>query len=422
MTLNPQQQRRAEVLARLTIGALSNRDGAELLGVSERQARRLCTRYQQEGLACLVHGNVGRRPINRTVEGIIERVRGLVGEGGKYHDLNVCHLQELLERSEGISLGRSTLDRLLKREGVRVGQRESPGPKRRRRERQGAEGMLVQVDGSPHDWLEERGPRLALMGAIDDATGKPVYLRFEPSEDQAGYLRLFQTLALTHGLPLAVYHDRHTILRSPKAPTLDDELAGRRPMSQVQRVLDELGIEAIAARSPQAKGRIERLWGTLQDRLTKELRLAEIATREEANAFLPEFTDRYVVRFARAPTDPKLAWRPLSASVDLAYHFAVKETRKVRADHCLAWHGKTLQIAVDRHTPNLAGATVSVHVDPDGAVFVYHGTIRLSYQEVAEGRREQAHALAPSSPRPAGARGAPAAASNGQRRWLFART
>ncbi len=164
-----------------------------------------------------------------------------------------------------------------------------------------------------------------------------------------GYLLLLRTIAETYGLPMSIYHDRHTILRSPKQPTLDDELAGQPPMSQVQRMMAELGIESITAHSPQAKGRIERLWATLQDRLTKELRLAGVTTLQDANAFLPSFMTRYNARFARPARDPDSAWVPLPVIFDHAYYFAVRETRKVRADHCIRFAGQWLQLLPAPH-------------------------------------------------------------------------
>jgi hypothetical protein len=251
--------------------------------------------------------------------------------------------------------------------------------------------MRVQVDGSPHDWLEGRGPRLCLLGAIDDATGQALCGQFRPTEDQAGYLLLFRELCTRYGRPLAVYHDRHTILVSPKRPDLEDELAGAPPQSQIQRLLTELGIEAIPAYSPQAKGRIERLWGTFQDRLKKELRLAGIATLAEANAFLPAFLARYNARFAQPAADPTPAWVPLPADCDLAYHFAAREHRQVRADHTIAWYGQCLQLVRGRGEPSLAGRSVSVHVAPEGPVTVYDGHRPVAYHPVERARPPSGH-------------------------------
>ena len=154
--------------------------------------------------------------------------------------------------------------------------------------------MLLQLDGSPHPWLEERGPKLALIAAIDDATSEVPYALFREEEDAAGYFELFQEIALSRGLPQAVYADRHTIFQSLKKATLEQQLAGERPRSQFERLMDELAVELIPALSPQAKGRVERLFGTLQDRLVKELREANASTKEQANqvlrAYLPQFS------------------------------------------------------------------------------------------------------------------------------------
>jgi transposase len=382
ITLNPEQQREAEILTRLEAEALDVTTAAELLGVSTRQVRRLRVRFRQEGMAVVVHGNSGRPPANRTAPEVAARILALAGPEGKYHDLNVCHMQELLAHVEQIVIGRSTLDRLLREAGLRQPAAVAPVVHRRRRVRRAAEGMLLQIDGSPFDWLEGRGPKASLIGAIDDATGRVLFLLFRPTEDQVGYILLLRSIAHEYGLPMSIYHDRHTILRSPKQPTLDDELAGQPPMSQVQRMMAELGIESITAHSPQAKGRIERLWGTLQDRLTKELRLAGVTTLAAANAFLAAFIPRYNTRFAQPARDPESAWVPLSAEFDTAYYFAVRATRKVRADHCIRFAGQWLQLLPEPTQPSLVGQTVTVHVVPEGDIYVYFGRQPLAYRRL----------------------------------------
>jgi transposase len=414
ITLNEKQQREAEILTRLAAGVLDASTAGELLGVGARQLRRLQARFRDEGLAVVIHGNTGRGPSNRTDPAVRERILALAGQDGKYGDLNVCHLQELLAREEQITIGRSTLDRLLRAAGLRKPAKRGPPVHRRRRERRAAEGMLLQIDGSPFAWLEERGDKATLLGAIDDATGKIVFLLFRPTEDQVGYLLLLRTIVQSYGLPMAIYHDRHTILRSPKQPTLEDQLAGQPPMSQVQRVMAELGIEAIPAYSPQAKGRIERLWGTLQDRLTKELRLAGITTLAAANAFLPGFIDRYNARFGQAAADPASTWVPLPADLDLAYYFARRETRKVRADHCISFAGQLLQLSPGPREPSLVAQSVSVHVVPEGDIYVYYGQRRISYQPIAT-----RPAPPPDSEAVRAARPADPKAKAKQRAWLF---
>jgi transposase len=383
LTLSTSQQRRAEVLTRLSAGQLSTLDAAQLLGVTLRQVQRLRRRFAAQGLPSVVHGNTGRAPTNRTDPATVEHLATLCGAGGIYHDFNVSHLRDLLERDEEIRLPRSTLSRLLRVAGVRAPPSRRPEVKRMRRERKSAEGMMLQIDATPFDWLESRAPRMALAAAIDDATSQVVYASFRPTEDQAGYLLMLRSIATTYGLPRLLYHDRHTILRSPKEPTLEDELAGRRPASQFQRVVASLGIESIAALSPQAKGRIERLWRTLQDRLTKELRLASIDTLREANLFLPSFLASYNTRFAQPAQDPQPAWRALAAGADLHYYFSTSAERQVRRDQTIAWLGRTLQLVPGKDESSLSSKRVEVRVSPEGEVAVYHEGRRVTHREVA---------------------------------------
>jgi len=416
LTLNPKEQRKVEILSRLEAGVLDAATASELLGVGMRQVRRLRARYRQEGMAAVVHGNRGRAPANRTTPAVVAQIEVLTGPEGKYPDLNACHLQEVLAEAEQIMIGRSTLDRLLKSCGVRRrGKPPAPGH-RRRRVRRSAEGMLLQMDASSYAWLEARGPEADLLGAIDDATGKIVELLFRPSEDQLGYLQLLQSIALHHGLPMSIYHDRHTILRSPKRPTLDEQLAGQPPMSQIQRVMAELGIASIPAYSPQAKGRIERLWGSLQDRLTKELRLANITTLEAANAFLPAFSARYNARFAQPAADPNSAWVPLPADLDRHYYFAIRETRTVRADHCISFAGQLLQVLPGPQDPSLVAQRITVHVAPSGDISLYHGRRPLAFQACAAPPVASPPLACPAAP-PAEPKAHKSSAK--QRAWLF---
>jgi len=353
ITLSKKQQRRAEILNRVLSGKITRDEAEALLELSCRQLSRVLNGYKVEGLPSLVHGNAGKVPANKTRPESVAAIVALADKDGKYHGFNVCHMHDLLADNEAIALGRSTLDRLLRDNNIISRQSPKKQVRRQRRERSSAEGMMLQIDGSPHDWLEGRGPNMSLVGAVDDATGSITYGVFRPTEDQAGYLMMLRGIATTRGLPESVYHDRHTILRSPKEPTIDDELAGIEPQSQFQRVLGELGITSIPAHSPQAKGRVERLWGILQDRLVKEMRLEGIHSIEQANAFLPGFILRYNKRFAKEPQDPQSAWVKLRPRTDLAYYFSAKKTRVVRADHTISWLGKTLEILPDSRTENV---------------------------------------------------------------------
>lgn len=382
ITLNEKQRRRCEIITLLIANKISNSEAGELLRRSDRQVRRIRQRYEAQGLETLVHGNQGRASPRRTAPALIEQLRELAGPTGRYHDFNVSHLAELLARDEGIKIPRSTLSRLLIAHQIRPPRRTKMAVKRMQRERKSAEGMMLQTDASPHDWLEGRGPEMDLLGAIDDATGKVVYACFRPSEDQLGYLLMLRTVALRYGLPHILYHDRHTILRSPKRATIEDELAGRKPQSQIQRIVEQLGIRSIPALSPQAKGRIERLWQTFQDRLRKEMRLTGIASLEQANLFLETFIPAYNQRFAKAPRDPESAWRPLHPQWDLDRLFSTASERKVKADHTISFRGLTLQILRDKEQPCLVACKVTVHVTPENELHLYHHDTKLAHRRL----------------------------------------
>lgn len=406
ITLSEKQQRRAEVLRRAASGSISIEQAACLLGVTGRQVRRLVARFQDEGLPSVVHGNTGRAPANRTLDAVRARVAELAGKDGKYCDFNTCHMQELLAEHDDVQIGRSTLDRLLVQGGVRKRKRSRPRRVFHRRERVGKEGEMLLTDGSPHDWLEGRDARyrrLCLLGAVDDATSKIVHLRFWPTECQAGYITMAREVTQAFGIPMSFYHDRHTILVSPLGPTIEDELAGREPMSQFQAILSQLGAEGIRALTPQAKGRIERMWKTLQDRLRKEMRLAGVKTIEEANAFLPTYIERYNARFGVEAREQETAWVQPDSGVDLPYLFAAKEERTVRADHTLAWRGKTLLIQRKQGQRSLAGVRVHVHTTPEGECFVYHAKERLTFKQIIERPKSPAvvRAAKPAGPKPA---------------------
>lgn len=392
LTLTDQQQRTVQILERVEAGVVDASSAARALGISTRQLRRKRARFRSEGMAAVVHGNQGRTPANRMDAASRAQIVALAGEGGRYAEVNVAHMQELLAREEQIVIGRSTLDRLLKEAGARTRQAKAKPVHRHRRQRRSAEGLLLQIDGSPFAWLQGRSPQATLIGAIDDATGKVIYLHFRPSEDQLGYLLLLRTIAHSCGVPMAIYHDRHTILRSPKAPTLEEELTDQLPMSQIQRMMHVLGIESIAAYSPQAKGRIERLWGTLQDRLTTELRLAAVTTLDEANDFLPLFLEQFNRRFAVAALDPKPAWAPLPHPFDDGYVFAIREERKVSRDHCVRFARRILQLSPTPKRASLAGKTIHVHVTPEGETLLYAGNERLAYTVLEPAQRTQAAA------------------------------
>ena len=240
-------------------------------------------------------------------------------------------------------------------------------------------GLLLQLDGSRHDWLESRGPRLTLVGAIDDATGILTGATFRDQEDVAGYLEILRDTIRRHGVPVAVYHDRHTIfVAATTSPlTLEDQLVDRRRPTQFGRALAELGIELIAAWTPQAKGRIERVWGTLQDRLVTELRLAGAADRESANVVLKRFVGRFNRRFAVPATDATPAWRPLPKGIRLEAVCCLKYRRVVAPDHTVRVGATILQPPALRGRRGYAHRRVDVELRLDGRLIVWDGSQEL---------------------------------------------
>lgn len=368
--LTVKEQKRLRVLVEVEAGRLSAEEGAQVLGVSERQVWRLLAAFREQGAGGLVHGNRGREPVNKLPAGMRERIVDLARE--QYADYNDSHFAEKLGEQHGIIVSRSTLRRLRRSIGQGSPRKCRRPLHRKRRERYCQSGMVLQLDGSPHDWLEERGPRLTLLVAIDDASSEVPNGVFRQQEDDAGYLELVRGISRSHGLPMAVYTDRHTIFRSPKEATLEQELAGERPRTQFGRVMDELHIEMIPAYSPQAKGRVERLLGTLQDRLVKELREAGASTQDEANQVLQRFLPRYSARFGVSPALPGSAYRPWPKDLQPEEVFCFKHCRTVSNDNTISFDGKRLQIPPGPDRVSYARARVEVQQRLDGSLVICH--------------------------------------------------
>ncbi|MGH2627524.1 MAG: ISNCY family transposase, partial [Anaerolineales bacterium] len=348
------------------------------MGRSERQVYRLLARYRREGAAALAHGNRGRPSARRIADPVRAQVVELLK--AEYHDYNDYHLTDILAEEHDLLLSRSTVRRIRREVGLPSPRKRRAPRHRSRRERRPQPGMLLQLDGSDHDWLDDRGPRLVLIAAIDDATGEVPFALFRPAEDAAGYFLLLRQIVKRHGLPLALYADRHTIFQSPKPATLEQELAGEPPRSQFGRLVDKLGIELIPAYSPQAKGRVERLFGTLQDRLVKALRRAEARTLEDANRVLAHFLPGFNRRFRKPPAQPEPAYLPWPTGLDPELLFCFQHRRRVYNDNTFPFSGHRLQIPPDRHRANYAGCRVEVRQHMDGRLSAwYQGRKLITY-------------------------------------------
>jgi transposase len=370
VTLGPDEQRRLYVLTELLAGRLTTIEAALTLELSIRHLKRLKARYRREGVASLTHGNRGRRPWHAIDPALAERVVELART--RYVGLNHSHLADLLAEREGITLERSTIRRVLIGAGLRSPRPRRPPAHRSRRERMAREGVLLQADGSRHRWFGPDEPFATLLGAVDDATGTVPAALFREHEDAAGYLAMLRAIGTDKGLPLALYVDRHGIFtkRASERLTLEEELTGTRLPTQVGRALGELGIRQIHALSAQGKGRIERMWETIQGRLVAELRLEGITTIAAANAYLPGFLARLNARFGVPAASPEVAYRPLPDEIDLERICCFKYGRIVAADNTIRFGGHVLQLGSVGGRRSLARTRVEVHERLDGSLLV----------------------------------------------------
>jgi len=375
VTLNGKEQKRLMVLNKVERGEMRGGEAAIVLGISLRHTRRLLAGYRRGGAAALAHGNRGRKPANALEEAIKNRVNELAVS--KYAGFNTQHLTEMLSEREGIKLSRSTVRRRLIEGGIsRPRKRRSP-KHRSRRERYPQRGMLVQIDGSRHDWLEGRGAWMTLLGAIDDATGEVLGALFREQEDTEGYFHLMEGVLSDYGVPVAIYHDGHTIFESPESKlTLEEELEGKeKKLTQFGRLLADLNVTSIRSRSPQARGRVERLWGTFQDRLVSELRLAGVSTITEANKELRRFVPAHNERFAIPPAQPKSAFR--LPGRNWRSFFCLKYSRVVGLDNVVRFGPHRFQVLPNgKHS--YARAKVEVRKAFDNSISVYYQEHRLA--------------------------------------------
>ena len=372
LTLTIKEQTRLSIMNGVLQREWTIPEAAELLGVSERHTWRLLSAYRMEGAAALAHGNRGRLPTNATPGQIQTQVIALARE--RYRGLNYSHLTELLAEREGITLSRSTVRRLLKGAGLTSPRRREDSCHRYRRPRMPQEGMLVQIDGSHHRWLEERGPYFTLLLAVDDATGTVPYALFREQEDTEGYFLLLKGIIQRRGIPMALYSDRYFVFcysKSASEPGCPSVIDRSKP-TQFGRAMLELGITQVFARSPQAKGRVERANGTFQDRLVAELRLANASTIDEANSILEGFLPRFNERFGVPAAQPETAYRPLDPALDMDAVLCFKELRRVAKDNTVQYHGQILQIfpGIDRRS--FSKTRVEVQKRLDGKLLIYY--------------------------------------------------
>lgn len=358
--MSQRQWRKLDVVERIERGEFTVSEGAQALGLSRRQVQRLRKKIRLLGPKGVLHGNAGRAPKHKTADLVRQRVVQLWRE--KYAGFNDQHFTEKLVEAEGLHVSRQTVRRLLRSAGIGSPRKRRPVKHRRRRDRRPQAGQMILWDGSHHDWLEGRGPRLCLMGAIDDATGELLPgAHFVEQECSAGYLRVLRDILAVKGVPLSAYMDRHgTLKRNDRNWTREEQLAGRQEPTHVRRALDDLGVQVLYALSPQAKGRVERLWGTLQDRLVSELRLAGARSAIHANRVLHQYRLRHNARFAVPAEQSNPAWRPLPRGLSADELSAFQYVRVVLNNNTVRVGTKTIDIRKHPGRATFAKATVLV--------------------------------------------------------------
>jgi hypothetical protein len=372
--MSVKELRRVPVIRQTMEKKLTQVQAGTLLGLTPRHIRRLIERVAQAGDAGLAHRGRGQ-PSNRRMPARV-KAKVLRLYETRYGDFGPTLAAEKLAERHGLTLSDETLRLWLRARGITHFTRRKR-PHRAWRERRPHRGELLQLDGSHHDWFEGRGSRCVLMAYLDDASSQ-VFARFYAYEGTIPAMDSFHRYIRQHGLPLAIYADKHTTYQSPAPPTVEEQLAGVDPTSQFGRALGELGVELIPAHSPQAKGRVERLFHTFQDRVIKEMRLAGVATIDEANRFLARYLPIYNQRFAVQPAQPADLHRPRLARQELDRILCVKTRRVLRRDWTVAHHGHLYQV----HT-NVRATHVLVEERLDGSMRMTHHGRALDYHVIA---------------------------------------
>jgi len=353
------------------VGKITLKEAGEKIGVSYRQAKRIRRAIKEKGMRGLIHGNTGRPSLRRLSEMLRQKVLQLSREVYSY--FNDTHFSEKLVEEEGMVLSRETVRKIRREAGIFPKRKRRAKKHRKRRERMAQEGFMVLWDGSPHLWFGPEHPPCCLMAAMDDANGRLLAARFFPFEGSTGYFWLLKHMVKTYGIPVSIYQDCHgTLHRNDDHWSLEEQLAGRQEPTQVGLALEALGIQPIFALSPQAKGRMERLFGVLQDRLIAELRLAGIVTLQEANAFLPSFIKHFNRRFAINPRESQKAWREIPKELDLDRIISFRYPSIVGNDNTARLGGLVMDIPPGPQRRSYAREKVEVRQLLDGSWRIYH--------------------------------------------------
>lgn len=390
-TLTMKQLKRYEIITQAIAGFISVAEAASVLGLSTRQIKRLKKEVAQNGASALVHKNSLIRPPCALPEDVIQNILKIRKQEG-YCDSNFRHFNELLNDNFKIKISYSTLYNLLSKQGIKSPKTRRRFKPHRRRKRRPQAGLLLQVDATSFVWFGGRA-RYTLHGAIDDATGQITGLYLCKNECMYGYFQMLRRTISNYGIPAGIYADRHTIFRSPNADkiTVEEQLKGVTANdTQFGRCLKELGIQLIAARSPQAKGRIERLWQTLQSRLTVEFKINNISTIDDANEFLKSYIYKFNSEFAVEPSDSQNAFRKIPAGLNIDYCLCIKEQRSLDNGGVFSYHNKSFKLLEAPYSDKVPPkAKVTVLLSPDFGIKIQYRSFVFDVVRFIPHKRKQ---------------------------------
>jgi transposase len=373
ITMSQREIRKLHIIEKAIRKEIKQKEAADILNLSDRHVRRLIKRVRKEGAEGITHRTRGKQSNRAIPKKIKDRVLRYCR--GKYREFNPTFASEKLFEMDQIKVSRETIRGWFISEGIPYEKRKAR-PHRQWRERKHYFGQMQQIDGSKHAWFDDRGPECVLMGYIDDATGN-VFARFYSYEGTIPALDSFERYIKKYGIPISAYMDCHAAYQTNRKATVEEELANETPKTQFGRALEELGVRLIPAGSPQAKGRVERLFRTFQDRLIKEMRLRGISTIEDANRFLEYYLPIYNKRFSVEAAQEKDLHRPIPEGLDIRTILCIKTQRRLRNDFTVA-HNKKLYQVQDR----IRAKKVMVEERLDGKMYITYKGKKLKYKEI----------------------------------------
>ena len=376
--MNNKERRRLGIMARIDVDEINLKDASNILGISYRQAKRIRARYRQHGDAGLIHRNRGRASNHKYSDEVKDKVKDLYK--GIYKGFGPVFFSEKLLEDHDMRIDHETLRRWLISEGLWQRKRKSRGH-RSRRQRKEHFGELIQMDGSFHNWHGDEEGKSCLMVMVDDATGKTMSFMSEEETTQAA-MRLLWLWTNRYGVPVALYTDRRNVYITDREPTLEEELAGKAPLTVFGSACEKLGIRIIPAYSPQAKGRVERKNGVFQDRLVKELRLLGIKTIGETNRMLNSFTDKLNDRFAKEPASPVDYHTKIPEGIKLEDVFCIEDVRTIHNDWTIKYESRLFQLKVQSNLPP-AKNKVTVRKRLDGSMQILYRNRPLDFKEIS---------------------------------------